>query len=191
MANVDNTGFRPALNLIGNRIVERTFPVDSSSSTAMYVGDVVMANGAGSVRPATADIGTSAVGVCTAVYDSNMVPCGHPISSVSTKYLTGSVAGYASVALALPGSVFIAQGQTGQTPTAADIWATTDHVQGSGSTTTAKSGHELNCSDLNTGAQFLILDKVDEPNNAWGANVDLYVVFNESIFGPVDNSVGV
>lgn len=190
MPNIDNTGFRPARNF-GN-VTEVVFPVDSGNGTAVYVGDVVTANAAGSVRPAAADAGASVAGVVTALYDSNMISIGHPNSSVSTKYLPASTAGYAKVALAHPNTVFIAQGQSGQTPASSCIFATTDHVAGSGSTTTAKSGHELNMSDLNTGAQCLILGKVEAPGNDWdSANVDLYVVFHESIFGIVDKSVGV
>ena len=192
MANTDNTGFRPARNLSGNRVVVMRYPIDSTNATAVYVGDVVSAQSAGSISPATAGDGSIVVGVVTALYDSNGIPIGHPNSSTSTKYLADSTAGYADVALALPHTVFIAQGQTGQTPAAADIFATTDHVAGSGNTTTAKSGHELNFSDLNSGAQCLIVGKVDGPDNDWGeANTDVYVIFHESIFGIVDNSTGV
>jgi hypothetical protein len=188
MVNLNSTGFRPADRKPSE---ELRFDVDASSSTAMFVGDVVMINGAGSVRPATADIGTSAIGVVVALYDLNGIPIGSPGAAVTTKFLTGSVAGKALVALAIPGKRFIAQSQTGQTPTAADVFATTDHVAGAGDETVSRSGHELDFSDLNSGGQFLILGRVVAPDNTFGANVDLYVTFNESIFGPVDKSVGV
>lgn len=188
MANRDTPGFRLAK---GKNYTILRFPVDASNSTNVFVGDVVANNAAGSVRPAAADAGVTVAGVVVALYDSNGNPVGSPNSSVSTKYLPLSTAGYADVALALPDAIFIAQGQTGQTPAAADVWATTDHVAGSGNTTLGISGHELNCSDLNTGAQLQILGKVDEPGNDWGANVDLYVRFHESALALVDTAVGV
>ncbi len=188
MANRDTPiGFRPATG-VGTPHQVRRFPVASSNGTNLFVGDVADFDGT-AVGPAAADAGVSAVGVVVAVYDSNGVPCGAPNSSVSTKYLPASTAGYVDVALALPGAVFIAQAQTGQTPAANAIGATTDHVAGTGDTTTATSRHELNCGDLNTGAQFLILGKVDEPNNSWGEHVDLYVVFNESAFNQTGTGV--
>ena len=189
MPNVDRPhGFRPVDR---QPHTELQFDVDSSNSTAVFIGDVVSINAAGSVRPAAADDGSSVIGVVVKVMDSDGIPCGSWDSSVSTKYLTASVEGKVLVALALPGRRFIAQAQTGQTPAATDVFATTDHVAGTGDTTTATSRHELDCSDLNTGAQCLILGKVEEPDNDWGENVDLYVTFNESLFGPVDKSVGV
>lgn len=183
MANRDTPmGFRPAQGIGGDHVY-KLFAVDASSSTATYVGDMMDLNAAGSVRPAAADAGVSAAGVCVAVYDSNKVPCGSPNSSVSTKYLTGSVAGYALVALAIPGNVFIGQLDSGTTPTSADIGATCDHVAGSGSTTTARSAHELDASDIGTGLQTRIIGLVDEPGNTWAEHADVYFVFNESAFG--------
>ena len=183
MANRDNPmGFRMAQG-IGSQHVLKRFPIDSSNSTNVFVGDVMDLNAQGSVRPAAADAGVSAAGVCVALYDSDGHPIGHPNSSVSTNYLGTSVAGFALVSLALPGVVFIAQAQTGQTPAAEDIGETTDHVAGTGDTTTAVSKHELNFSDLGTGLQFRIIGLVDNPANSWAEHADVYVVFNESAFG--------
>lgn len=188
MANIDNPGIRPADRKPSQ---ELEFPVDVSSGTAMYVGDVVTANAAGSVRPAVADDGTSVAGVVVGIKDTNGIPIGAHNSVVSTKYLSATTVGKALIALALPGRVFIGQSQTGQTPAEADIFSTTDHVAGAGNSTTAKSGHELNMSDKNTGAQCLIVGKVDDPGNSYGEHVDLRFVFHESIFMGVDKTVGV
>ena len=183
MANRDTPmGFRCAQG-IGSQHVFKMFPVDVSSSTAMFVGDMVDLNAAGSVRPAATDAGVSAAGVCVGVYDSNGVPCGSPNSSVSTKYLTATTAGYALVALAIPGAVFIGQLDSGTTPTVADIGATCDHAAGSGSTTTARSAHELDASNIGTGLQTRIIGLVNEPANSWAEHADVYFVFNESAFG--------
>lgn len=188
MANRDNAmGFRVAVKFGPPKCF--LFPVDASSSTAMFVGDAVVNNAAGSVRPAAAGFTSTGVGVVQALYDSNMIPVGDVRSSVSTKYLTGSVAGYALVALAIPGQIFIGQSQTGTSYAAADIFAAANLVAGSGSTTTARSGHELGATG---GADFLLLGKVDEPENAYGsANVDFYFTFLGSTWGQVNPTGGV
>jgi len=191
MANVDSPGFRVASFAGGSRPVYRKFKVDSSNTTAVFRGDVVDINAAGSVRPAAGTAPTQSIGVVVGLEDTNQIPVGHPMAAVSTKYLSASTAGYAIVALALPGTVFIAQAITGKSPAEADVFATSDLNAGTGSTVTAVSGHELLYTTLNTEGQFLVIGKVDDGNNAWGQYCDLYVVFNESIFGPNGKSTGV
>jgi len=180
MANKDSPiGFRPAQG-IGSQHVYKMFRVDVTNAKALFPGDVVDLDGSGAI-PAAADAGISAAGVAIAVFDSAGVPCGHPNSLVSTKYLTTTTAGFVLVALAIPGVVFICQTQTGTTPTNDDIGLTSDHIATAGDTTTARSRHELTHSG--GGLQFRIIGKVEEPGNSWGVNVDVYVVFNESAFG--------
>jgi hypothetical protein len=191
MANKANTGFTPA-GCAGNHILVLRFPVDSSNSTIVYVGDIMANNSAGSVRPCAADGGVTAVGVCVGVYDANGVPCGAPGSIHSTKSLPVSVAGYADVALALPDAIFVAPFGASYTPTSADIFGSVDHVATAGSTVTYRSGHVLGgAGGINTEAQFQILGLVDEPGNTWGDYCDVYVRFLESAFGQVNPTVGV
>lgn len=180
MANLDQPkGFRPYTGSGTNHRFLK-FIVDSTNATNLFVGDVVDFDGTG-VIPAAANAGVSVIGICVELQDSNGVIIGHPNSLVSTKYLPSGTAGIAIVALAIPGALFTAQAQTGQTPTANSVGATTDHVAGVGDTTTAVSRHELNLGDLNSGAQFVILGKVDAPNNDWGeANTEIIVAFRES-----------
>ena len=181
MANRDNPmGFRPARG-IGSNVVESLFPVDVANGTNFFVGDVADLDPNGGVIPAAADAGVSAAGVVTALYDTNMIPVGAPGSAVTTKYLPLSTRGYALVALAIPGTVFIAQDDAAAALAEEDIGQTTDHVAGAGSTTTAVSNHELN--GTVGGLQFRILGLVNKPGNAWGSNAEVYVTFNESAFG--------
>lgn len=191
MANSDNTGFRPADRKSDQELL---FVVNvAGNTTNIFIGDVVDIESTGGITPAAGG-GTNptrAVGVVVALYDTNKIPVGAPGAAVTTKYLAASTAGYAVVALGLPGRRFIAQTQTGQTPTAAGINGTTDLLAGSGNTTTSKSGHELTFSDLNTGGQFLILGIVESPDNSYGENVDLYVCFNEGVFAPNGTATGV
>ena len=190
MANLDNLGIVPADRKPNEEIL---FEVLASNGTNIFVGDCVDLAATGGITPSSGG-GTNparALGTVVALYDTNKIPVGAPGAAVTTKYLASSTAGWALVALALPGRRFIAQAQTGQVPAASDRFGTTDLIAGAGDTTKATSGHELTFSDLNTGGQLLILDKVDSPDNAWGEHVDLYVCFNESVFAPNGIAVGV
>lgn len=191
MANQTRTGFWPA-KIQGNQVAIMRFPITTSSGAAIYRGDVVVNNADGGVRRAAADSGTTQVGVVVALYDTNGVPIGDPRSLVSTKYMTANVAGYADVALALPNTIFEAYAGTSSNLTSeAVIFASADHVNTAGSTTTAVSGHVLNGTALNTEANFQILGLVPKADNAWGDSCGVYVRFLESMWGQVNPSAGV
>jgi hypothetical protein len=181
MANIDDPkGFTPVAMFNGAKIPVWRFPVDALNATAIFIGDVIDAEADGNVIPAAADADDSVIGVAVAVYDSNGVPCGAPNSSVSTKYLTALTAGYVDVALALPEAVFRVQVDGTIAETAR--FANANHVATAGSTTMAQSRHELSATTGTATAQFKIWDRVREPGNTWGANMDVLVTFNESRF---------
>ncbi len=189
MANIDrNIGFRPHIGSAGTPHAYVRYPIDATNGTIFYIGDVVDHDGTGAI-PAAADAGVSVIGVAVQLFDSGGIPVGHWASTESNKSLSVSTAGFVLVALALPGAIFVAQGQSGQTPVQADIGATTDHVAGGGDTVTFTSGHELDFSDLNTGAQLTIIGKVDEPLNTYDVNADMLVTFNESMFNKTSTGV--
>lgn len=176
MANLDNPkGFLPVAMLNGSEIPVRRFSVDSSNATAIFIGDLVIAEADGRVAPAAAACGDVLLGACVGVYDSNGVPCGAYGSSVSAKYLTASTAGYVDVALALPEAVFRVQCLTGATPAATDVFASSNHTAGAGDTTLATSNHELTAT-FATATQFKMIGRVEGPNNDWGEHVDVLVV---------------
>jgi len=180
MANAHNTGFRPLKTLSGGDVPVLRFQVAAASGTAMFVGDLVSQVNTGTVTPSTAADGCKVVGVVVGLRDSNGVPVGSPGSSVSTKYLTVSTAGYADVALALPDALFVANsGSSALAQT--DVFDSCDHVATAGDTTTAKSGHVLNAGTLTTD-QCTIVDLYDAPNNVWGTYVDVVVRFSESMW---------
>ena len=189
MANKDNLGFRPA---VPNPDKVRRFPVTAAGNPTynLFVGDAVKPESTGGVCPldAGATGNDLALGVIVAVYDSNGVPCGAPGSSISTKYLTLGVAGYVDVHIATPGEQFIGQSQTGTAYVVSDIFAGVNIVAGTGDTTTARSGHELGATG---GVDAVILGLVNEPGNAWGANVDVYFSFLSSYWGQIPPAAGV
>ena len=66
-----------------------------------------------------------------------------------------------------------------------------DIIAGSGSTVTFRSAHEVSATaGTGLGEQLIILDKVDRPDNDWGANVDLLVIIYEHIRAPKAGTPG-
>lgn len=188
MANITRKGFWPKNRVEGQDLL---FIVDSSNGTNMFRGDVVKAVANGAVNPAAAGDANIVVGTVLELFDTNLIPVGRWGSAVSTKYLPSATAGFALVALALPGRVFTCQTDT--ILTAAAIFASTDHVAGTGSTTTGESAHTINGNDLNTGGQvFIAPNKVDDPtNDITLAGGHWQVIFNEGIFMGTGKSTGV
>ena len=197
MANYFRKGIYPARL---DTVEYRTYAISSSNATAVFVGDLVSAINDGSCAPSTAGDATIVLGTVVELFDNttnqgvpsnvNGVPVGMWSSSVGTKYLPALTAGWARVAIAKPGAIFIAQ--TSTILTAAAINATTDTISGAGNTTTAQSGHTINGGDLNTGGQMLILGPVVLPDNdITVAGAIWYVQFNESINMGVGKATGV
>lgn len=189
MANRQRSGFRPADPATISRLA--WFPIVVGNSKTIFVGDVLVNSSGGGVTRAGADSGTTQVGVCVGLYDTNKIPIGHPMSAVSTKHMPISTVGWALVALALPTAIFIAS-MGSNTLAATDIFASADHTDTAGNTTTGVSGHVLNGTTLNTEANFRILGLVNDPMNAWGsAYAQVYVSFLESMWGQVNPTAGV
>lgn len=187
MANTSRKGFYPTNRDQDSEIL---FPVDSGNGTRLAVGDIVKCVAAGAVNYSAAGDATIVAGTVVELFDSNKIPVGHWNSSVSTKYLSASTAGYALVALALPGRKFIAQTDT--ILTTAAIMASTDHVATACDTTTATSNFTLNGADLNTGGQVFLVGPVDDPtNDITSANAKWVVMFNEGMFMGTGKTTGV
>lgn len=191
MANADTPrGFEPVRMLDGSKIPTWDFPVDASNVTAIFLGDAVKAEADGFIAPLAANDGDVALGVVVGIKDLDGNSAGHPNGAVSTKHLPGSTAGIISVALALPSALFQIQSDSGTNVNEADRFQTANHLATAGDTVTSQSRHELDASDIGTGAQLKIIDKVDRPNNDWGEdNVDLLVTFQESFW--YDGTAGV
>lgn len=182
MANIKKNGLMPFLGGQNTIMVRRFYCDGTNNSTSIFVGDVVKAHSNGGVIASTASATVANVGVVVGIYDTNQIPVGHPSAAVSTKYLTASTVGYVDVALALPGSLFVAQSNAASYA-ATDIFSTVPLVATAGSTTTAHSGHNIGTATTGSG-DFLIVAVVDNPANAIGSvNCDMVVAFLTSIFG--------
>jgi len=160
MANNFRTGFYP----YDERNTElRIYPIGSANATNVFVGDVVkMITGSsasvpGSVAPATATDYSNLVGSVVGLYDAGgtnpvpgqnaPMPVGFWGSTVTQKYLPASTQGYALVAVAKPGTRFVAK--TNTIINNGFIGKSTALVATAGSTTTAVSGHVFNGGDGN------------------------------------------
>lgn len=161
MANVDNPrGFYPVRHFCGGNITMQEFVVTTGQT--IYRGDLVSMINSGTVTASTANDGII-------------------IAGVAAEYVTdaASAGGKKIMVYADPWIVFGVQCDTGTSPAATDIFATANHVAGSGSSTTKLSGHELDASDIGSGQQMRILGLVNEPNNAWGEHCDVEVLLVE------------
>jgi hypothetical protein len=189
MANREKLGFQPADRKPSEELMFDV-AVTGNATANMAVGDVVIIDATGGAKVSTGATNPEyTLGVAVAVYDSEGIPAGAPGCAFATKYLPVSTAGKVLVALALPGKRFICNSATSIVATA--VFATADVTVTACDTVTGTSKHELTASALNTEGQCIILGKVDAPDNAWGADVKVYVSFNESIFGPNGKAVGV
>jgi hypothetical protein len=160
MANKDNPrGFWPVRNHSGGEI--RCNEYQMTASKTVYKGDLVKIVAAGTVEAAAADIGTACIGVAAE----------YKVSAATGTYLLKVYDD--------PRTVFGVQADSGTAVTIADKGNTANHVAGSGSATTKMSGHELDSSDIDTGAQLKIIGKVERPDNTWAEHVDLEVLINE------------
>lgn len=164
MANRDNPrGFFPIGHLTGGEVRMREYTLTTGATA--YQGDLLKIVDAGTVEAGAADIGITAIGV-------------------AAQYATdsGSAGGVKILVYDDPSIIFGVQADTGTATTAADVGETANHVAGSGSATTKLSGHELDSSDIATGAQLKIVGLMTEPDNAWGEHSKLKVIFNEHFY---------
>lgn len=157
MANKDNArGFWPTGHLKGGEIRTKRFILTASQT--VYPGDVLKWVGAGSVEIAAAADGNIVIGVAA---EYKVAP------ATGTTYIQ---------VWCDPDIIFRAQVQTGDVPTVANIFSTCDHLAAAGDSTLKISRQELK---LDGNAQFVILDIVQEEDNAWGEHVDVEVIFGE------------
>ena len=136
------------------------FETISSEDTDVFIGDVVDALTTGYVSPAAAD--------------SNV------IVGIANSYLSNSAAGKVRVHFD-PQQSYSVQCASSTTPAVTDYFANANHVAGAGSTTTKKSGHELNMATLSTSnLGFMILGAFPQVgNNATQEHAEYRVRLNE------------
>ena len=160
MANIDAPkGLTPIRHLHGAPIAATEMVVKTGE--IVFKGDVLRKDATGTVYAAPAASALEVIGVA-AHYMSDSLSAG------GKKVLVYSD----------PNIVFSIQQQTGGSIAATDVNAEADHVAGAGSG--KLSGHELSLTIVaGASAQLLIIGLYDEPENAWGENADVEVIFNQ------------
>lgn len=148
------------------------FSVDSSNTPAIFRGDVIMAESDGNVAAATAG-NTQLLGAA-----AGLAPAA--ITSYAKSILSASTAGTILVHND-PNQVYVIKHGTGTTaPAQTNLFNNADHVAGTGSTVTGRSGHVLDgATYATTAAGFRILDFVIREDNEVGDGADLVVVIME------------
>lgn len=163
MANVDRPMGAIPVGRLGSvqNFTLRKYAVDSANATAIFRGDFVKLEDDGNVAPAVA--GDALLGVCMgAVVNRSVAATEHP------GYLPASTAGH--VLVLIDKDVILEIQEDGNMGTAV-VGSNGDIVAGAGSTTTGRSAHELDSSDVTANdavaasAQLRVLAVVDSPDN--------------------------
>lgn len=175
MANLDiPAGFKPVKHLSGApwNGKANVYYIPATDSTAVFKGDAVKSAGAADATgkfPTVAQAAaTEAIRGVVIGFGDNPYTMVHPDTPLRS-YRPASTAMYVLV-VDDPFVIFeIQEDSVGNSITAAMVGLSTDIVVGSGSTTTGKSGMELDSSDTATAAgQCKILRVVDREDNALG-----------------------
>ena len=176
MANVDRpNGFVPVGHKGGGTIRTQEFLISEDYATAIYSGDsVILASGY--VNIAAPDSATLVLGVfagCQYTNDSGEV--------IFSPYWPGvNLAGTTKVVKAMVyvdrDIIYEVQTDTGTTSTQASVGVVYDiEIDHAGSTTTGRSGQEIDISDT-TNPHWRVVGLVDKPDNAWGVNAKVLVI---------------
>lgn len=164
MANQDfPRGLWPVGHITGGAI--RSHPYILTTGQIVRKGELVKAVAGGTVENSTKNDGEIVVGVSADYVDDSASAGGKIVNIYDDPYI-----------------IFGVQGKTGVTPAAIDVFVQSNITTCSLSGT--DSGDQVSDSelDLDAGGQVKIIGKIDVPNNAWGVNVDLLVIFNEHIY---------
>lgn len=187
MANIDAPrGFEP-IQPNGGSVPTRRYQITASYATALYLNEPVAQVAGGGIERATAGAGNPILGSIQGFLKDGTGPQSYfPASSTGTWY--------AEVADD-PGQHFVIQEDGAVTPlTAADRGGNVNIIfTHAGSTVTGISGAEIDSDSVNTTANFQVrlVDIVDSPDNAIGANAKWIVKINNHQGAPGIVGVGI
>ena len=170
MANTDAPkGFWPLRHLSGGSMARTSsYTIATGYATNIFKGDVVKLVAAGGIELAAA--GNRFLGIFDGVqYTAS------DGSVVYKKYWPASTAATNIIAYVYDDPQMLFGVQSAGSTVAADVGNLGDHVAGTDSTTTGISAHELNGSTGTGVAGFRVLGLIEQPDNAYGTNVNLIV----------------
>ncbi len=153
MANTDAPrGFVPIGHLTGGQILARAYDVDEDTDT-IYKGDGMAMGLNGKVTRAAAT---------------------ELLAGVAAEYME-TAEGKTIMVYDDPNILYEVQGYSGVTFALNSVGEQGDLVATTGNSTSGMSYEELNDTGTAKPGQFLVLGKVDRPDNAWGEHVKLIV----------------
>lgn len=177
MANVDRpSGARPVMkdgSAYNGSL--RKAQVDVGNATAVFIGDFMSQEADGNWKPAAAGATNVINGVCCGVVVDRSVS-----ATENVGYLPATTAGYVLVA-PVESCYFRIQedGVTSQLA-ATERGARVNFIAGAGSTTTGRSGHEINSDSVGQDAtyQLSLIDLVQAEDNDYGEFAEWIVKVN-------------
>lgn len=191
MANLDRpAGFKPVKHFSGSpwNGKANVYYLPSTDGTATFIGDAVKLAGSADATGMYPTVAQAAAGDKTIVgviigFGLSPEIMGNP-DNVNMKYRLASTAMYCLV-VDDPMVIFeIQEDSVGNNLAATEVGLNTNIVVGAGSTTTGKSGMELDSSDTATdgAGQLRILRAVNRPDNELGANCKWEVLIVEHAY---------
>jgi len=164
MANTNAPmGMVPVRSVAGGSIPANNYRVNQSNATAIYIGDPVDRDAAGTVDLATAGAGSPVLGPVIAAFDETGLPVNYVPVTCDAAY-TVTVADD-------PNQEFVMQ-EDGDTSDLAltDEGINVDLIDGTGSPTTGLSGWQIDSDSTSTSAsvQLRLIRQVQDASNAVG-----------------------
>lgn len=176
MANVDApNGFTPIRHLTGGTIRTEEMPIAKETAAAIFSGDVVELLNTGYIKVGTATSGGAACGVFAGCSYTNAA--GEHVYSKYWPAAQATLGDADAVGYVYSDPQIVFAAQTAGTALFADNGAFLDLTATAGSTSTGRSNQEVN-EAASTVDQFKQLGLVNKPDNAWGANAEIEVVFS-------------
>lgn len=183
MPNVDAPrGGSPARHLSGGVLRASSHPIASGYDTDIFTGDFVKLVTGGGIEVAAAD--QRLLGTFAGVRWVDDAGAQH-----FSKRWTANATGTDIQAVVYDDPNIVYRMQASGSVVAADVGEMADLITThAGDTGTNRSGMEVNESSGTGLAQFRILGKVNDPKNAWGVNVELFIQIHEHEFSRIDPS---
>lgn len=176
MANVDAAfGFVPIRHLSGYAARANKYTIGSGYATSIFNGDAVIIASDGEVEQAAAT-NVNIIGVFAGV--SYTASDG---SYVYSEYWPANTVGTNIIAYVYDDPYTVYKVQSAGAPAQTNIQNNADIVVGTGSTITGQSAMEISGTMATGTAACRILALYDAPDNAFGTNAVMEVIFNEHL----------
>jgi len=181
MANADNpNGFTPVRHLTGGTIRTTEYPIVKEEATAIFSGDAVIMHTTGKVVVSGATP-VNLLGVFAGCSYTNAA--GELVFSKYWPAAQATLNDEDAVAYVYDDPYIVYRVQHDGTGALKDNNGTFDLTVTAGSTNTGRSSQELSTTSLAADAPVKQMRLVKAAGNAWGANAEVEVVFEDHVWG--------